>query len=67
MYDRIISKSIVNTESSFLWGPRQVGKSTALKKHFPDAHYIDLLSSDEFRKYISRPQTLEDELRLVPP
>lgn len=38
-------------ESLFLWGARQTGKSTLLKKLFPEATYFDLLQSDVFERY----------------
>ncbi len=46
----------------FLWGPRQTGKSTLLRHTFPDALWIDLLKSDEYRRYLERPALLREEL-----
>jgi uncharacterized protein len=42
-------------ESLFLWGARQTGKSTLLKKMFPDALWFDLLLSDSFFRYKTNP------------
>ena len=36
----------IGKESAFLWGPRQTGKSTLLRKLFPTARYVDLLLAD---------------------
>ncbi len=37
-------------ESLFLWGARQTGKSTLLKKLFPDSLWFDLLLSDVYER-----------------
>lgn len=50
------------TETFFLWGPRQAGKSTLLRACYPDAPWIDLLQSDVFLKYTTTPQVLREEL-----
>lgn len=39
-------------ESAFLWGARQTGKSTLLKKLYPDSLYFDLLLSEEYNRFI---------------
>jgi predicted AAA+ superfamily ATPase len=38
-------------ESAFLWGARQTGKSTLLRKLYPDATYIDLLLNSEYDRF----------------
>ncbi len=50
------------SRSFFLWGPRQVGKSTLLRKTYPDAIWVDLLKSDELRRYAARPELLRREV-----
>lgn len=50
------------TETFFLWGPRQTGKSTLLKAAYPDAVWIDLLKAEEFRRYLNNPEFLRQEL-----
>ena len=51
------------TESFFLWGPRQTGKSTLLRRTYPAARWIDLLKSEEFRRYVARPESLREEIQ----
>ena len=48
----------LGAESAFLWGPRQVGKSTLLKAHYPHALYIDLLQSKDYRKFLGDPSLM---------
>jgi len=48
----------------FLFGPRQTGKSTLLKKEFISEKtlYYDLLKTDVYRKLLSRPETFRNEV-----
>lgn len=48
-------------ESTFLWGARQTGKTTLLKKLFPDSIYIDLLLNSEYLRFNRQ----EDLLRQI--
>ena len=66
LYARKLSSTIRNNETSFLWGPRQVGKTTFLRSFFPGARYIDLLRSDEFRTFSADPMALGQELKALP-
>ena len=54
------------TETFFLWGPRQTGKTTLLREAYPDAYWVDLLKADEFRRYTERPELLRQELDARP-
>ncbi|MFC1745701.1 ATP-binding protein [Candidatus Riflebacteria bacterium] len=49
-------------DSFFLFGPRGTGKSTFLLNHYPGALYIDLLSPENYRKYLARPEQLTEIL-----
>ena len=51
MYERIFDIKNRLDEGMFLFGARQVGKSTLLKNRFPQAIYIDLLNSDLRRRF----------------
>lgn len=46
----------------FLWGPRQTGKSTLLRATFPDAHYVDLLSTRDQLRLGRDPGLLREEI-----
>ncbi len=62
MFKRRLSLPDAGTETFFLWGPRQSGKSTLLRHCYPDGRWIDLLKSDEFRRYATRPELLRLEI-----
>ncbi len=47
-------------QSFFLLGPRGTGKSTFIKKEFPEALYVDLLLPDVFRNYSAYPERLRE-------
>lgn len=52
--------SLPENDSVFLFGPRGTGKSTWLKKHLPNALYIDLLAPAYARQLSARPEHLEE-------
>ena len=66
MFNRNLVLPRPGRETFFLWGPRQTGKSTLLRHHYPGGHWIDLLKSDEFRRYATRPELLRLELESAP-
>lgn len=51
----------------FLFGGRQVGKSTLLKKRFPKAVYIDLLNSELRNRFRQHPEVFRESLLRYPP
>src|SRR3989338_5217152 len=67
MYKRLLNLPEKPKQSFFLWGPRRVGKTTLLKKTYPDAHRIDLLKSDLLMRYLQRPSVFREEIMAVPP
>ncbi len=62
MFKRSLELPAPGTESFFLWGPRQTGKSTLLRSSYGSGHWVDLLRADEFRRYTTRPERLRQEL-----
>lgn len=62
MYTRRLQLPDPGRTTFFLWGPRQVGKSTLLRMRYPTARFVDLLRADEFRRYARRPEALRQEL-----
>lgn len=59
MYQRILNVTkTLERKSLFLLGPRQTGKSTYLRTHFPEALYINLLKSSEYQNYLKDPSYL---------
>src|ERR1700741_3423677 len=63
MFKRQLRLPATGTETFFLWGPRQSGKTTLLRKTYPDAFWVDLLKADEFRRYLQNPELLRGELQ----
>lgn len=63
MIGRALHLPALPAESFFLWGPRQVGKSSLLAATYPDARTVDLLRTDESMRYLREPGLLRDELR----
>lgn len=57
---RLFQLKLPPKRSAFLWGPRKVGKSYWIHHHLPDAIVIDLLKTDVFSEYASRPSLLRE-------
>lgn len=62
MYSRIIK--FPDRKSFFLFGPRATGKTTWLRRMFPEALYIDLLESETYNILLASPGRLE---QYIPP
>ena len=70
MYRRVLNlRPLVRHRSLFLFGPRQTGKSTLVRRTFPDAAIYDLLEADTFRQLSTHPehlrQTLDPARRII--
>lgn len=57
---RLLSLPDLSRHSAFLWGPRRTGKSYWIRNNLPDAPLIDLLQTDTFAEYASRPSLLRE-------
>jgi predicted AAA+ superfamily ATPase len=63
MFPRALSlASTVHQRSFFLFGARQTGKTTLLRREFPDATFYDLLEADVFRDLSARPELIRQRL-----
>ena len=67
MFARRLTLPPPGVRTVFLWGPRQVGKTTLLRQCYPDAFWVDLLKADEFRRYATRPESLRLALQALRP
>jgi predicted AAA+ superfamily ATPase len=67
MFHRKLTLPRPGTETFFLWGPRQTGKSTLLRGTYRGGRWVDLLKAEEFRRYLARPELLRQEIAAVEP
>ena len=61
MYHRIQKLPLSASETCFLWGPRQTGKSTLLQSLFPGAIQYDLLLSETYQQLLRTPGLIREE------
>ena len=54
------------TQSFFLLGPRGTGKSTLVKKRYPDALWLDLLNPETLRSLSALPERLFNLVHAYP-
>ena len=62
MFRRAIRLPEAGSETFFLWGPLQTGKTTLLRDTYPQAFWVDLLKAEEYRRYLQNPERLREEL-----
>ena len=67
MYKRIFDIENRLDEGMFLFGGRQVGKSTLLRERFPKAIYVDLLDPDTRKRFRRRAMDFYEMLVKYPP
>ena len=53
---------MTGSAATFLWGPRQTGKTTLLRQRFPQARFYDLLDTDLQAELLLRPHRLREEV-----
>lgn len=59
---RILDIKLPERQSAFLWGPRKTGKTSYLKKHFPDSLIYDFLKTDLFIEMSKNPALLRERI-----
>lgn len=60
--ERILDIKLPKGQSAFLWGARKTGKTTYLKKRFPNSVVFDFLKSDLFIEISKNPSLLRERL-----
>lgn len=60
---RILDINLPEDRSAFLWGPRKTGKTYWLRNRYPEVEIIDLLKTEVFADYASRPSLLREQYR----
>ncbi len=59
---RILKIDLEGTNAAFVWGPRQVGKTTLLNQQFPNAKVYDLLNTNLVTDLTLHPDHLRDDV-----
>ncbi|MBI2091927.1 MAG: ATP-binding protein [Deltaproteobacteria bacterium] len=57
---RLIDLKLPEKQTAFLWGPRKAGKTYWIRHHLESIPIIDLLKTDVFAEYSSRPSLLRE-------
>ena len=66
MLERLQTLKNLNHSSCFLWGPRQVGKTTLLNTLFPNTLTFNLLDPRLYEEFILNPSLLEERVLATP-
>lgn len=61
-FARLLDSTLPPGQSAFLWGARKTGKSTWLRRRYPDSVYYDLLQTDVMLEFTRRPSALREQL-----
>jgi predicted AAA+ superfamily ATPase len=61
--ERLLDINLPANRSAFLWGPRKTGKTYWISEHYKDSVIIDLLKTDVFADYATRPSLLREQYR----
>lgn len=65
-FQRLLSIELPPGQSAFLWGARKTGKSTLLRKAFPQSIAYDFLKTDVALSFAARPALLREQLLARP-
>ena len=60
---RLLNINLPSNRSAFLWGPRKTGKSYWIGENYKDSVIIDLLKTDVFADYATRPSLLREQYK----
>lgn len=60
--ERMLELKLPQGQSAFLWGARKTGKTTYLKRRFPDSLVFDFLKTDLFIEISKNPSLLRERL-----
>lgn len=61
-FGRILDKGFRGGQLAFLWGARKTGKSTYLKKRFPNSITFDFLKTETLFEFTKGPLLLRERL-----
>ncbi len=65
MIKRSLNLNNEQNDSTFVWGARQVGKTTLIRDTYPNAVYYDLLQAKEFERLLRNPSLLSEDLDML--
>jgi len=65
MINRILNLENSYNDSTFVWGARQVGKTTLIRNAYPTAVYYDLLQAKDFERLLRNPSLLSEESEIL--
>jgi len=65
MINRILNLDDAHNDSVFLWGARQVGKTTLIRNVYPNVVYYDLLQAKDFERLLRNPSLLGEDLEML--
>jgi predicted AAA+ superfamily ATPase len=65
MIKRILNLDNADNDSAFVWGARQVGKTTLIRETCPNAVFYDLLLAKDFERLLRNPSLLSEDLATV--
>jgi predicted AAA+ superfamily ATPase len=62
MIKRLLNLDNAYNDSVFVWGARQVGKTTLIRETFPNVVYYDLLQAKDYERLLRNPSLLGEDL-----
>jgi len=65
MFNRILNLDNAHSDSTFVWGARQVGKTTLIREAYPNVAYYDLLQAKDFERLQRNPSLLGEDLAML--